>query len=360
MWGVGFGAPLYILGGIFIQPIPTVMRFLGLPVLRFWVFFQSLNAKTDGDEFGDSGSSPKKDSPRKEASSPRKGDSPRKEGSKDRPKVLTSTLNMAVETEEQRNTKLRRRRVEKKREDEKQKEQERLLEYAEGDPDDIAEKANEPSTPVSVSRTVAGATTNGNANTNSGPSTIFDPDLAKQRDSNLSALQILQLTSTTPNKARMQVAAATQFDLLLPLTKPIIPLLMLICTGQVWSGIWTSMIVSQILRSWVPKFNYETHHLISFIFGFLHTLLGVSASQVEQHAESGASRLMLQWEWSFKDLVSIVNMIMIGAFVFFFRLFGIPGSYILQIIVSRGKNHSAFFIMMRVSVFQICLSICQN
>ncbi len=130
---------------------------------------------------------------------------------------------------------------------------------------------------------------NGVNSSNGGNNDRMNPDLAdelhnfdemKPRMVDLDMLDVLRMASPTPNKARMQVAGATQFDLLLPLTKPIVPLFMLVSTGQVWSGIMSSMVISQVLRSWVPKLNYETHHVICFAFGFVHTLLGVSAGEV--------------------------------------------------------------------------------
>ena len=45
--------------------------------------------------------------------------------------------------------------------------------------------------------------------------------------------------------------AAIQFRFLLTMTKPVIPLLMLVITGTVWSGIMTSMVTGHVLRSYV-------------------------------------------------------------------------------------------------------------
>lgn len=108
---------------------------------------------------------------------------------------------------------------------------------------------------------------------------------------------------------------ATQFDILLPLTKPIIPLGMLVATGQVWSGIITSLGSSHVLRNYLPKMNYETHHLVCFLFGFFHTILGVSAQSIEGQAnrnEQQQNNVKLTWEWGMKDMVSILNMVTIG------------------------------------------------
>ena len=45
--------------------------------------------------------------------------------------------------------------------------------------------------------------------------------------------------------------AAIQFRFLLTMTKPVIPLLMLVITGTVWSGSMTSMVTGHVLRSYV-------------------------------------------------------------------------------------------------------------
>mmetsp|Transcript_62865 Transcript_62865/g.142078 ORF Transcript_62865/g.142078 Transcript_62865/m.142078 type:complete len:666 (+) Transcript_62865:165-2162(+) len=119
-----------------------------------------------------------------------------------------------------------------------------------------------------------------------------------------------------PVKARQAAAAACQFDLLLILTKPIIPLMMLVALGQVWNGLFSSLLVGHALRRWVPQMSYEAHHLLCAFFGTAHTLLGVSAQQVEDFASStGANVLHLAWSWSFKDVLSVMHMSMLGATV---------------------------------------------
>merc|ERR1740117_749042 len=124
-------------------------------------------------------------------------------------------------------------------------------------------------------------------------------------------------THLEPLKARQNAADAVQFDLLLILTKPIIPLIMLICTGQVWNGLFSSLIVGHALRKWVPQMSYEAHHLLCMFFGAAHTLLGVSAGQVEDHAAKDTSNkvLRLAWAWSFKDVLCALHMCLLGSTV---------------------------------------------
>lgn len=117
-----------------------------------------------------------------------------------------------------------------------------------------------------------------------------------------------------PIKARQNAANAVQFDMLLILTKPIIPLLMLIAMGQVWNGLFSSLVVGHVLRKWVPQMSYEAHHLVVMFFGVMHTLLGVSAHSIEEHANrEGAKMLQLAWSWSFKDVLCIMHMCLLGA-----------------------------------------------
>lgn len=119
-----------------------------------------------------------------------------------------------------------------------------------------------------------------------------------------------------PVKARQYAAAAVQFDLLLILTKPIIPLCTLITTGQVWNGVVSSLVIGHALRKWVPQMSHEAHHLLCSLFGALHTLLGVSAAQVEDYANrEGMSVLNLSWSWSYKDILAVMHMCTLGATV---------------------------------------------
>jgi len=119
-----------------------------------------------------------------------------------------------------------------------------------------------------------------------------------------------------PVKARQDAANAVQFDMLLILTKPVIPLACLIAVGQVWNGLFSSLFIGHALRRWVPQMSYESHHLMCAFFGVVHTLLGVSASQVEDFANNEQANILhLAWSWSFKDVLSVMHMSLLGATV---------------------------------------------
>ena len=75
-------------------------------------------------------------------------------------------------------------------------------------------------------------------------------------------MQCVRWSHREPIKARQDAANAVQFDLLLILTKPVIPLFMLIALGQVWNGLFSSLVVGHALRRWVPRMSYEAHHLL--------------------------------------------------------------------------------------------------
>eukprot|EP00429_Kryptoperidinium_foliaceum_P011624 CAMPEP_0176039002 /NCGR_PEP_ID=MMETSP0120_2-20121206/19332_1 /TAXON_ID=160619 /ORGANISM="Kryptoperidinium foliaceum, Strain CCMP 1326" /LENGTH=705 /DNA_ID=CAMNT_0017372397 /DNA_START=106 /DNA_END=2223 /DNA_ORIENTATION=+ len=131
-----------------------------------------------------------------------------------------------------------------------------------------------------------------------------------------------------PVKARQAAAAAVQFDILLILTKPVIPLFMLIALGQVWNGLLSSMLIGHALRRWVPQMSYEAHHLLCAFFGMVHTLLGVTSSQVEDYANRDGQKILhLAWSWSFKDVLSVVHMCQLGATVTAMSALGNEPSY---------------------------------
>lgn len=131
-----------------------------------------------------------------------------------------------------------------------------------------------------------------------------------------------------PIKARQNAANAVQFDLLLILTKPIIPLFMLIAVGQVWNGLFSSLFIGHALRKWVPQMSYEAHHLLCMFFGSVHTLLGVSAQQVEEYANrEGKKVLHLAWTWSFKDVLCVMHMCLLGSTVTAMSSLGNEPSY---------------------------------
>ncbi|CAE7194498.1 unnamed protein product, partial [Symbiodinium natans] len=83
---------------------------------------------------------------------------------------------------------------------------------------------------------------------------------------------------------------------------------------MVWNGILSSMFIGHALRKWVPQMSYEAQHLFCALFGVLHTMLGVSASKLEDYANrEGSKMLHLAWAWSLKDVLSVMHMCQLGA-----------------------------------------------
>ncbi|CAK8988079.1 unnamed protein product [Durusdinium trenchii] len=140
--------------------------------------------------------------------------------------------------------------------------------------------------------------------------------------------QVVSWSNKEPVKARQAAASAMQFDILLILTKPVIPLCMLVALGQVWNGLFSSLFIGHALRKWVPQMSYEAHHLLCALFGTLHTLLGVSASKLEDYANREGSKVLhLAWAWSFKDVLSVMHMCQLGAAVTAMSALGNEPSY---------------------------------
>ena len=115
-----------------------------------------------------------------------------------------------------------------------------------------------------------------------------------------------------PNMMRTAAAGAIQFSYLLTLTKPVIPLVCLVATGQVFSGLFSSLFMSHVLRNWVPAMRSETLHVGLVFFGLIHTWMNINESQLAAQGESGGM-LHLQWAWSFRDVTSVGNVVHMGA-----------------------------------------------
>mmetsp|Transcript_78995 Transcript_78995/g.189698 ORF Transcript_78995/g.189698 Transcript_78995/m.189698 type:complete len:681 (-) Transcript_78995:65-2107(-) len=165
-------------------------------------------------------------------------------------------------------------------------------------------------------------------------------------------------------KARQAAASAMQFDLLLILTKPVIPLIMLVALGQVWNGLFSSIVIGHALRKWVPQMSYEAHHLLCALFGAMHTLLGVSASKLEDYAQrEGSKMLHLTWAWSFKDVLSVMHMGQLGAAVTAMSALGNEPSYAasfasgiaLRIAVGQDFFQGLGFVRSGADYFQVAL-----
>jgi hypothetical protein len=263
-----------------IGPIPTVLHFIFLPFIRFFVFFRSdllrhirpmLVRSTDAD--GGEGAEDVNGTDKKTDAEPEKP-------------ITAAMKAAAARTQELPNRGIRQRKKKETDEERKQKNEDLLAggraqsQISTSDPDAVVE-AERPGDPM--------------------PEGVWN---------------CVTWRVGEPVKARQNAADAVQFDLLLILTKPIIPLIMLISLGQVWNGIFSSLFIGHALRRWVPQMSYEAHHLLCAFFGSVHTLLGVSATQVEEFANRDEMKVLaLAWNWSFKDVLCVMHMCLLGSTV---------------------------------------------
>eukprot|EP00929_Paragymnodinium_shiwhaense_P053733 TRINITY_DN26913_c0_g1_i1.p1 TRINITY_DN26913_c0_g1~~TRINITY_DN26913_c0_g1_i1.p1 ORF type:complete len:714 (+),score=207.01 TRINITY_DN26913_c0_g1_i1:132-2273(+) len=278
LWGMGV---LRFLVSLFtttvIGPFPTILYFAALPLIRLVAFLQiSLGELTARP--ADIVDSKKTDDVKPDDEPASADDAKNGKDKKDGP----SSAKMAVATDKVDRNALRNRRPKKETDEEKEKKNKDLL-LGEG-------KATEPAVP--------------------------DKDAWVQNAPVPEGIwNVVNWGHKEPIKARAAASAAVQFDVLLILTKPIIPLAMLISLGQVFNGLFSSMFVGWVLRSWLPTMGFETHHLLVSFFGMAHTLLGVTASQVEDHAQREGALLHLKWAWSFKDVLCVMHMALLGSSV---------------------------------------------
>jgi len=259
-----------------IGPFPTLFNFLALPLIRIYVFAQSLVAesRSEPDETAAAGAASQEE-PETSAV----------------PAVHPSTAAVKVATDKDVPRNLRQRK--KKETDEAKEARNKALLNGDVQAANGAEDANAKPKPV--------------------PEGLW---------------QVVCWGNKEPVKARQAAASAMQFDILLILTKPVIPLIMLVALGQVWNGLFSSLFIGHALRKWVPQMSYEAHHLLCALFGTLHTLLGVSASKLEDYANREGSKILhLAWAWSFKDVLSVMHMCQLGAAVTAMSALGNEPSY---------------------------------
>jgi hypothetical protein len=108
-------------------------------------------------------------------------------------------------------------------------------------------------------------------------------------------------------------ASAIKFDFVLTLTKNVLPLIMVVTTGQVFNGLVVSMVIGWIIRNKVPEMSAETLHFWLLIAGYFHTVLGMKGTHIEESAELGATSITLEWQWSWKDVLALANVVQLGA-----------------------------------------------
>lgn len=278
LWSIGLlRVFVNILTTTIIGPLPTVFYFVALPFLRVLAFassvWESMTARPADADFVD-------------VADGKKDDGPEPEEVKTEPAKAVSSAKMAVATDKVDRNVLRQRKAKKETEEEKEKRNKELL-LGESTAAKQAEQSALPEKDRWIENTPV-------------PEGVWS---------------CINWCHKEPVKARQAASAAVQFDVLLILTKPIIPLIMLISMGQVFNGLFSSIIIGHLLRQWVPTMGHETHHLLVSVFGMAHTLLGVTASQVEDHAAKEGALLHLKWAWSFKDVLCVMHMALLGSTV---------------------------------------------
>jgi len=288
LWRMGLlRGVLALVTTVIIGPIPTLVYFIFLPVIRLVYFAKNAFARPEAEKKDENNADPGDVA---DPSAAKKNDD-LNEKKKDGP----SSANVAVATDSREIPRNIRQRKKKETDEEKEKKNKELL-----------SGGNE-----AAALNAAGA----------------DPTFGAGPMPQ-SVLACIQWGHKQPLKAREAAATAVQFDLLLILTKPIIPLCMLLAMGQVWNGLFSSLVIGHALRRWVPQMSYEAHHLLCVFFGAMHTLLGVSASQVEDHANREGTKLLhLSWAWSFKDVLAVMHMALLGSTVTAMSALGNEPSY---------------------------------
>ena len=86
---------------------------------------------------------------------------------------------------------------------------------------------------------------------------------------------------------------------------------MVVVTGQVFNGLMASMAIGYIIRNYIPEMRAETLHIWLFLAGYFHTLL--SSSHSISHSAEQEEVITLQWEWSFRDVLTLANLAQLGA-----------------------------------------------
>ena len=117
------------------------------------------------------------------------------------------------------------------------------------------------------------------------------------------------LSRRPPPNGRVMSSHAIQFDLLLSTTKGVIPLITLVLTGQVYNGLVFAVVTAQLLQR-VPVFRPEMHHAYLVVAGLLHTF--VCSSKLPSDTSADAL-VLLQWDWSSRDILAVTNVISLGA-----------------------------------------------
>eukprot|EP00124_Ichthyophonus_hoferi_P000662 Ihof_evm9s26 gene=Ihof_evmTU9s26 len=128
-----------------------------------------------------------------------------------------------------------------------------------------------------------------------------------------------RLLKTIGTKPRMMTKAmrdfgvsVVQFEFFLHLTKNIIPLITVALFGEAFNGLLFSVVIGWVVRRF-PQMGYETLHLWCFAFGLAHTYLGLSASEIISKSEGNGGVIVLSWTWAFRDMITLAVLAAQGA-----------------------------------------------
>lgn len=278
IWGIGISAPFYLVQVAVFAPVPTIWRFFVLPVMRVAVYLKEVRstAKPKTSE-----SSQTKDahpySDDEPSSPPVSADGT--EATETSPMIQSSATASAAADEK--STLRRRKRIKPGEEANRRLTQQQKLEKQMRkihreilEPDSEADETDE------------------------APTSSWD--------------LVARCLKGKEQICRAVGAKNIQVEMMVILTKPILPLVMVVMFGQVWSGLFMSVVMWEAYRR-IPTFFYEYHHLLCMMFGFIHTWIGVTASEVERQAENEHGVQRLLWEWSYRDCIMVLFLCLTGA-----------------------------------------------
>eukprot|EP00750_Incisomonas_marina_P016609 INCI19216.2.p1 GENE.INCI19216.2~~INCI19216.2.p1 ORF type:complete len:755 (-),score=116.87 INCI19216.2:1128-3392(-) len=121
----------------------------------------------------------------------------------------------------------------------------------------------------------------------------------------------VKLTNASLSQGDDFAAGAVQGDFVLSVTKPVIPLALLIATGENMNGFWSSLVIMSFLQR-LPKIGADALHLGVFFFGVVHTFLEASAVHRMETA-AGDMQVVLKWQWTLSDVLLAANLVLVGS-----------------------------------------------
>ncbi len=103
-----------------------------------------------------------------------------------------------------------------------------------------------------------------------------------------STWELVSRSGPIVERVKLAASLGVQNEFLLSITKPILPLIALVTLGNNFNGVMTSIFIMRFLSGRVPKLGFVVLHVVTVVFGLIHTILRVSP------AAEKSGRLMLQ------------------------------------------------------------------